>query len=265
MTGPQAPSTGLAAVILAAGKGKRMRSSLPKVLHPLLGKPMIHYVLDFAKIVGADRVILVLGHRWQDVAEAVRGSGAEVVIQEPQLGTGHAVQQTKAVLNDFDGDVLVLAGDSPLFTSATLKRLVAEHRSSGAVATILTAVADDPTGCGRIVLDDEGRFLRIVEEKDADPVTKAIKRVNTSTYVFRAPLLFEALDEVRNDNAQGEYYLTDVLEILRSRGLPIHTVLADSFEETMGINTVEHLRQAEGILRRRLGLHPDAAGRTSGM
>ncbi len=252
MMAGEKPSTELAVVILAAGKGKRMRSSLPKVLHPLLGKPMIHYVLSLAKAVGAGRTILVLGYRWREVAEAVRGSGAEVVIQEPQLGTGHAVQQTRPALDGFSGDVLVLAGDSPLFRAATLKRLVAEHRNSRAAATILTALADDPRGCGRIILDAGGRFVRIVEEKDADPTIQAIKRVNTSTYVFQAPALFDALAEVRNENAQGEYYLTDVLGILRDRGLPVHTVLAESFEETMGINTVEHLRRAETILRRRL-------------
>ena len=242
----------LAAVVLAAGKGKRMHSPLPKVLHPLLGRPMILYVLDLVRAVGADRTVVIVGHGWQQVAEAVRGDGVEIAIQEPQLGTAHAVQQAGPALGDFAGDVLVLAGDSPLFTARTLKRLVNEHRRTDAAATILTAWADDPTGCGRIVLDEEGQLLRIVEEKDADPATKAIRRVNTSTYVFRAPVLFEALREVRNDNAQGEYYLTDVFEILRGKGLPVRTVLADSFEETMGINTVEHLRRAEDILKKRL-------------
>ncbi len=201
-------------LILAAGKGKRMKDpSLPKVMYKVNGKPMIHYVVDLAKRIGSLSVIAVVGNRREIVMEYLREAfGDEVVfaIQEEQLGTGHAVLQTEQILSDFDGEVFVLSGDVPLLTEKTLYRLIDAHYNSNAVATVLTARIDDPTGYGRIVRLPDGSVDCIVEEKDASPEQKRINEINSGIYLFHRKALFEALHYIKSDNSQHEYYLTDV-------------------------------------------------------
>ncbi len=242
----------LATVILSAGQGKRMKSDLPKVLHPLLGRPMVHYVIDVAEQVGSVRTVLIVGHKKERVIEATRQRDVEYVEQREQLGTGHAVLQAAPLFKDFPGDILVLSGDVPLLRARTLQQLIDVHRRDEAVATMLTAHMEDPTGYGRVVRDAQGFVQEIVEEKDATDAIRQIKEINVGIYVFQAQPLFEALPRVDNNNAQGEYYLPDVLKIFVQEGRRIAAVPSPDPEETHGINTVEQLKQAEQILARRL-------------
>ena len=241
----------LATVILAAGKGKRMKSDLPKVLHPLNGRPMIHYVIDVAEAVGSERIILIVGHKKELVEEICRGRNVEFAVQSQQLGTGHAVLQTEPLLRDFDGDVLVLSGDVPLLTAQTIRSLIEIHRQKNPLATLLTAKMDDPTGYGRIVRDENGFVKQIVEHKDADVDTLKIKEINVGIYVFKSRMLFETLPLVKNENSQGEYYLPDVVKIYVDRGEKVAAVLSPDVEETHGINNVNQLKAAEKILLER--------------
>ena len=240
----------LIAVILAAGKGTRMKSSLPKVLHRVGGKHMLQHVLDAAKAAGAKRNIVVTGFGGEAVREAI-GDQAEFVTQEEQLGTGHAVLQAKPLLRDEGGTVMVLCGDTPLLTGDLLRKLYDAHRKAQAKATVLTAILPDPTGYGRIVHMADGTVEKIVEHKDATEEERNIREVNSGIYCFAAKELFEALGKVTNDNAQGEYYLPDVLEILRKQGEKIWAVPTDDYESTFGINSRSQLAQAEKILRQR--------------
>ncbi len=238
----------LATVILAAGQGKRMKSDLPKVLHPLNGRPMVHYVIDAAQEVHSERVILIIGHKRELVKEATQNRGVEFAVQAEQLGTGHAVLQTLPLLKDFSGDILVLSGDVPLLRSRSLKLLIDLHREKRPLATLLTAEMDDPSGYGRIVRDESGFVKQIVEEKDASDEIRAIKEINVGIYLFRAKELFAALPLIKNDNNQGEYYLPDVLKIYVERGEKIAAIPTPNVEETHGINNLEQLRRAEKIL-----------------
>lgn len=242
----------LAAVVLAAGEGKRMRSSLVKVLHPLAGRTMIHYVVDAVRETGAERVVCVVGHQHDRVRDALDGGDLSWAIQDEPLGTGHALLAAAPSLDDFEGDVLVCCGDTPLLTAATLRSVVRAHREAGAVATVLAAVFDDPTGYGRVVTDGEGRVQRIVEETDADTQTRSIRRINTGVFCFRWPDVRDGLERLAPDNVQGERYLTDVMEILAAEGAP-GTVsdLADPLE-VMGINDRVQLARAEAVLRERI-------------
>jgi bifunctional UDP-N-acetylglucosamine pyrophosphorylase/glucosamine-1-phosphate N-acetyltransferase len=242
------PTKPTVAVILAAGKGVRMKSDLPKVLHRLGGKPMVEYVIRTAEEAGAEKIILVIGHRWEQAQESLKHLNVEFVMQREQLGTGHAVLQTQKLLSDFEGDVLVLCGDVPLLRSDTLKRLIKEHGEKKASATVLTAIFGDPTGYGRIVRDEGGLVQKIVEDKDAFADQRDIKEINTGTFCFERASLFLALERVTNDNQQGEYYLTDTLKILLDQRLTIWGVVADDPSETMGINSIEELKKAEEIL-----------------
>lgn len=241
----------LAAVILAAGQGKRMKSDIPKVLHSLCGRPMIHYVLEAVEGVGPSLVVVVVGFGGDMVARVVEGR-AQVVYQKEQLGTAHALLQAAPLLAGFDGHILVTCGDTPLLTAATLKRLVETHLSGGASATLLTACLDDPTGYGRVVRDEAGRVRKVVEQKDATPAELAIKEVNTGVYCFAAAGLFETLAALGRENAQGEYYLTDVVENYVSRGLTVAAVAAEDPREVEGVNDRVQLARAEGLLRRRI-------------
>ncbi len=238
----------LAAVILAAGKGKRMKSDLAKVLHQVLGRPMVMYVIDQARAVGAAPIIVVVGHQRERVMEALRDTGVLFAIQEEQLGTAHAVAQAQPLLKDFDGDVLVLCGDVPLLSPARIQELIGVHRQTGAVATLLVGRTENPFGYGRIIRDAQGFVDRIVEEKDATPEEQAIKEVNIGTYVFDAHRLFATIPLVSNDNAQGEYYLPDVVKIMRQRGQRVAAVLTPDFAESMGVNSIEQLREVEQVL-----------------
>lgn len=192
------------AVVLAAGKGTRMKSAMPKVLHQVGGKPMLEHVLAAAEAAGALRNIAVIGFGAESVREAL-GQKAEFVVQEQQLGTGHAVLQAREKLAGFAGTVMVLYGDTPLLTPALLSRLYAAHREAGAAATVLTAFLADPAGYGRVIRDDTGQVLKIVEQKDATPAEAAGNEINTGIYCFDNRLLFRALDRVGCNNKQGEY------------------------------------------------------------
>ena len=240
----------LVTIILAAGKGTRMKSAHPKVLHQVCGKAMVRHVLDAAEAAGSKRNIVVVGFGADEV-RAELGSAAEVVVQAEQLGTGHAVLQAEPLLRDVHGTVMVLCGDTPLLTGALVKRLYEEHEKAGAKATVLTAVMPDATGYGRVIRTAAGNVEKIVEHKDATEEERAVQEVNAGIYCFEKEALFFALKNVGCDNAQGEYYLPDVLSILRERGEKIWAVAADDYEETLGVNSRLHLAQAEKILRRR--------------
>jgi bifunctional UDP-N-acetylglucosamine pyrophosphorylase/glucosamine-1-phosphate N-acetyltransferase len=236
------------AVILAAGKGKRMKSDLPKVLHKLGGRPMVEYVIQTAKEVGVEKIILVVGHKWEKTQKLLKHLPVEFVIQDEQLGTGHAVMQTKDRLSDFDGDILVLCGDVPLLKSSTVKKLLEEHKTKKAKATVLTAIIEDPSGYGRIIRNKDGMVEKIVEDKDATVDEKKVKEINTGTFCFDSKSLFSVLGKITTDNKQGEYYLTDVLDLLRKENLPIWAVVAANSQETLGINSQEELEKMEQIL-----------------
>ena len=237
-------------VILAAGKGTRMKSKLPKVLHKVGGKSMLQHVLDSAKEAGAGRNVVVVGFGGQQVQEAM-GDQAEFVVQKEQLGTGHAVLQAEPLLKDEDCDVMVLCGDTPLLTGNLLRKFYEGHKESGAKATVLTAIMPDATGYGRIVRAEDGTVEKIVEHKDANEQELQIKEVNSGIYCFDSKALFAALKQVGCDNAQGEYYLPDVLEILKKQGDKVWAVATDDYESTLGINSRVQLSGAEKIIRRR--------------
>lgn len=241
----------LVAVILAAGKGTRMKSKLPKVLHKIGGKPMLQHVLDAADAAGAARKVVVVGHE-AELVEAMVGEQAQMALQAEQLGTGHAVMQTEAVLKDFCGTVMIICGDTPLLEAAELKKFYEGHVASQAEATVLTAFMDDPAGYGRIIRDADGNVLGIVEEKDAVLEQKAIKEINTGIYCVEAPLLFEVLAILTCDNAQGEYYLTDVLAKLNAMGKKVGGVATADSDMIMGINSRRQLAEAENIMRQRI-------------
>ena len=241
----------LVAVILAAGKGTRMKSKLPKVLHKIGGKPMLQHVLDAADAAGAARKGVVVGHE-AELVEAMVGEQAQMALQAEQLGTGHAVMQTEAVLKDFCGTVMIICGDTPLLEAAELKKFYEGHVASQAAATVLTAFMDDPAGYGRIIRDADGNVLGIVEEKDAVLEQKAIKEINTGIYCVEAPLLFEVLAILTCDNAQGEYYLTDVLAKLNAMGKKVGGVATADSDMIMGINSRRQLAEAENIMRQRI-------------
>jgi bifunctional UDP-N-acetylglucosamine pyrophosphorylase/glucosamine-1-phosphate N-acetyltransferase len=238
---------GLTVVILAAGESKRMRSRQPKVLHPLCGRPLLAYALRTARLL-ADRIVLVVGPHGDGV-RAAAGDGVVIVEQRERLGTGHAVLQTRAACGE--GTLLVLPGDTPLLSSETLERLVTHHRDSPAVATVLTAVVDRPHGYGRI-LRQGGRVKRIVEDRDATDDQKKITEINTSVYCFDAKRLWKALAQVKPDNDQGEYYLTDVIGILAKAGGRIEALAAPDPSEALGINDRKQLATVAAIQRQRI-------------
>ena len=238
------------AVILAAGKGTRMKSALPKVLHAVGGKSMLRHVMTAAEQAGAKRMLVVVGFGG-DKVQAEIGAAAEFVLQAEQLGTGHAMMQVQPVLAGFSGTILLLCGDTPLLTGQALLDLVAAHQQSGAAATVLTAKPADATGYGRILRDESGQVLGIVEQKDATAEQKQIGEINTGIYCFEAAPLFAALAGLTCNNAQKEYYLTDVLAILAQAGQQVGAVEVADFQETLGINSRLQLAEAEAILRQR--------------
>ena len=243
----------LLSVILAAGKGTRMKSLQPKVLHRVGGKTMVQHVLDAAKKAGAERSVVVIGFGAESVATAL-GDQAEFVVQAEQLGTGHAVMQARELLADFEGTVMVLCGDTPLLRSELLAKLYAEHLQSQAAATVLTAHMPDPTGYGRVIRNSDGQVVKIVEHKDATPEERLVTEVNTGIYCFERAALFHALAGLNCNNVQGEYYLTDVISILASNHTKVWATPAEDFQETFGINSRAQLAEAEKILRKRKAL-----------
>ncbi|HWR45019.1 bifunctional UDP-N-acetylglucosamine diphosphorylase/glucosamine-1-phosphate N-acetyltransferase GlmU [Sporomusa sp.] len=240
----------LMAIILAAGKGTRMKSALPKVLHQVGGKSMVQQVLDAAKFAGAAKNVVIIGFGAQSVADALAGQ-AEFAVQTEQLGTGHAVMQARQELADFDGTVMVLCGDTPLLTGDLLKTMYSEHCSAQAAATVLTAIMPDPSGYGRVIRNPAGQVVKIVEHKDADPAELAVSEINTGIYCFEAKELLQALEGLTCNNAQGEYYLTDVIAILNSQNHKVWAVTAADYHETLGINSRAQLAEAESLIRQR--------------
>jgi len=249
------------AIVLAAGQGKRMKSKLYKVLHAVCGKPMVEHVLDAVKEASVERSVVVVGHGAEAV-QTVLGDRAEYVLQAEQLGTGHAVLQAEAVLGEEDGVTVVTYGDTPLVTSGTIRALIERHIAQGAAATILTADAEDPTGLGRIIRGEDGGVLRIVEQKDCSPEEAAVREINTGTYCFDNRKLFAALGQVTNDNAQGEYYVTDVIGILHGRGEKIAAYLCEDSTEGIGVNDRIALGEAERLMRARINAAHQANGVT---
>lgn len=238
------------AVILAAGKGTRMKSKLYKVLHPVLGKPMVEHVVDQLDKIGVSRQIVIVGHGAEAVQETL-GSRVEYAVQEEQLGTGHAVQTAESELAGKPGATLVVCGDTPLLTAETLEALLAHHEAQQAKVTVLTAIADDATGYGRVIRGEDGNVTKVVEHKDASDTELEIREINTGTYVFDNELLFDALKQVGNNNAQGEYYLPDVISIAKEAGEVVAAHTAPTFDETIGVNDRVALSQAEAVMRKR--------------
>lgn len=242
----------LTAIVLAAGKGTRMCSALPKVMHHLLGKPLLSWGLDVINELGIPRVQVVIGHGKEILEPYLKSRGVVAILQEEQKGTGHAVACCRNSLQDFRGDALILCGDTPLLNTSTLVTFLSLHRERHSDVSVLSAVADDPTGYGRIVRNKAGRFLSIVEEKDAPLSVKEIHEINTGVYLVTVPLIFELLKHVRADNAQNEYYLTDIVNIGLRSGLAMNAFCEASFEEALGINSRMELSRAEVLLLKRL-------------
>jgi len=244
----------LVTIILAAGKGKRMKSDLPKVLHPLAGKPLVHYVIELARSVGSSRILLIVGYGRELVINATRGTGVEWVVQEQQLGTGHAVQMCQSALDGYQGDVVVLSGDVPLLRRETVEEGLSLHRGTGAAATVFTFKPGNPTGYGRIIRGKNGELLRIVEQADGSREELSIDEVNGGGYVFRADRLLATLENLSNDNSAGEYYLTDSIGVLRSWGERVSAFLAVDRLELAGVNSRKQLLELENeLIRRRAG------------
>lgn len=237
------------AVVLAAGKGERMNSDLPKVLHHVCGQPIIAYVLETLSAVGIQFPILVIGHGADSVRSAV-GPRVQYVLQPEPRGTGHAMMQALPLLPDDGNPVLVLYGDTPLLQARTIEALVELHRSTGSAVSLLTAEVQDPTGYGRVLRDASGRVRRIVEEADCSPEEARVREINAGTYVFDAQPLRQSLRALTPDNAQGEYYLTDTIAWLLKQGHRVSALLA-SAEETMGINSRKELAAVETVMRQR--------------
>jgi bifunctional UDP-N-acetylglucosamine pyrophosphorylase/glucosamine-1-phosphate N-acetyltransferase len=238
------------AVILAAGKGVRMHSQMPKVLHRVAGKPMIWYVVKAVKEAGIDDIVLVVGHGREMVEDTLSGENLRFVVQEQQLGTGHALMQVQDSVNPAH-TLIVLAGDTPLLEGKTLTKLLDFHQHQQALATVLSALLPEPYGYGRIIRQDDGGLERIVEEKDANPEEKEITEVNTGMYCFQAGAVFAALSQVERSNAQGEYYLTDVLPILKKDGHKVAVLATDEVDQIHGINDRVQMARAEAIIRQR--------------
>ncbi len=239
------------AIILAAGKGTRMKSKLYKVLHPVCGKPMVEHIINRVEETNPAEIVTIVGHG-ADKVKAQLGDRSQYALQAEQLGTGHAVIQAAEFLQGKKGTTLVISGDTPLLTTETLDKLFAYHQGKGASATILTAHAEDPTGYGRILRDRVGIVDRIVEQKDATTEEAQVKEINTGTYCFDNELLFAALENLNTDNAQGEYYLTDIIEILKADGKNVAAYQTDDFDESLGVNDRVALAEANRVMRARI-------------
>ncbi len=241
----------IVAIVLAAGEGTRMKSRLPKVLHQVCGKPMIEYVIDRLEELNIDKKMVIIGYKGSLVKEAL-GKKVDYIWQKEQLGTGHALAQCRKALTKFKGDLLVLSGDTPLLTIQTLKGLIETHREKDALATILTTILKPPTGYGRIVRHGDGTIRKIVEEEDATVIDLANEEVNAGTYCFKKEAIFQALERIRPENVQKEYYLTDAIEGLTKKGHRAEVCTTDEADEIIGINSRKDLALATKIIRKRI-------------
>jgi len=244
------PANAALAVVMAAGKGTRMKSELPKVLFPVAGRPMLHYVLDALRAGGVAKMVVVVGYRADDVRAVVDGAPDVVFAQQrEQLGTGHAVMSAREQFVTHPGPVVVVAGDSPMMQAATIRTLLDEYRREPAACLLGTIRHPQPTGLGRILRDGQGNFVGIVEEKDATPQQRQIDEVNMSYYVFGAADLAGVLDQVRADNAQREYYLTDCPGLLARQGRPVRAVCVLQPCEALGVNNRDELAVVENAMK----------------
>lgn len=238
-------------VVLAAGQGTRMKSKLYKVMHPVMGRPMVGHVVNAALEANATEVITITGFG-ADIVKDYLGDRSQYVYQEEQLGTAHAVDQAKDLLEGKKGTTLVLSGDTPLLQADTLKQLMDYHENENAKATILTALADQPHGYGRVIRAEDDSVSKVVEEKDASTEEKAVQEINTGTYCFDNEELFKALEKVDNNNAQGEYYLPDVIEILKANNEKVGAFQLENMDETLGVNNRVALSEATALMRQRI-------------
>lgn len=240
----------LTAIVLAAGKGTRMKSDLPKVVFPVLGRPMIHWVIDALERAGVNRILTVVGYRGELVRETLQSrQGVEFAVQEQQLGTGHAVQMCRELLGKGSGPVLIVAGDSPLLQGESILDLHRAFERGNYECLLGTLIKENPTGLGRIVRDASGQFQRIVEQKDATPEQLSIREVNMSTYLFQRQSLLESLEHLKNHNAQSEYYLTDCPAWLLQQGRRVEAVAVLRDCEALSINTVDELGLVESKMK----------------
>ncbi len=244
--------SGFCSIILAAGKGTRMKSKVPKVLHPICGRPMIEYMLDITRSLRSLKTYIVTGYGAAKVKAAVRADGVEFVLQPQLRGTADAVRRVEPRLKGFRGTVLILCGDTPLLSRDIVRALLAKHHQAKAAVTVLTAIIDHPQGYGRIIRDDTGSFLAIREQKDINDQETQIKEINVGVYCFEAPRLFEALKKVRLNARKKEFYLTDVVELLLAAGHPVDTFTTQDVQAGFGVNDRRDLAQAEAIIRRRI-------------
>lgn len=247
----------VAALVLAAGQGARMESDVAKVLHPMSGQPMLAHVLTALDDLGVGRTLVVIGHQADRVRAAFRDAGVEWVLQAEQRGTGHAVLMAGPALEDFEGMLLVVCGDTPLLRAATLDTLLVRHRESGASVTVLSTRVPDPAGYGRILRDAAGEVRGIVEDRDATPEQKGIVEINSGAYAFAYRDLARVLGRLTSRNVQGEYYLTDTVRLLLAEGLKVAAWCGPDYRELLGINTVWQLQEAERIHQ---GLDPREEG-----
>ncbi len=238
----------LAVIILAAGKGTRMKSDLAKVLHPLAGQPLLRHVLNQVSDLEPQRVVLVVGYQAKKVKREFPDPAIEYVLQEEQLGTGHAVLQSEKALAGFQGDVLILCGDMPLIKSETLKALLTGHRDTKSACTFLSLKADGEKDFGRVIRNPSGDVMKIVEYRDATPAEKIVDEYNSGVYCFEKGLLFKALTEITPENAQAEYYLTDTVQSLIQAGHRVQAVTKTDADEIVGINSIDDLKRAEQFL-----------------
>jgi bifunctional UDP-N-acetylglucosamine pyrophosphorylase/glucosamine-1-phosphate N-acetyltransferase len=242
-------SRDVAAVILAAGMGKRMKSELPKVLHKINGRFMVDYVIDNARAAGVNQIVLVVGHKHEMVEKELANRQVEFALQVPQNGTGHAVQMAVPYLKDFNGDLLVLCGDMPLVSVETIKNLIKTRRQSDAAAVVLTVNLEKPGSYGRIIRDNQGYLDSIVEFKDASDSVRQIKEVNTGAYCFDYQNLLGVLNRLTAENAQAELYLTDTIKLLKQKGLKVAALVSDDSNEGFGINSIDELSYVESIIK----------------
>ena len=238
------------AIILAAGKGTRMKSKYPKVVHKVCGKEMVNHIIDVSKKSGVNDVVAILGHE-SEVVKNILPEDTMIAMQAEQLGTGHAVKMAKEYINDED-TIVILCGDTPLIKEETLKRLFDYHIENEYTATVLTTKVDNPTGYGRVIRDENGDLLKIVEQKDGNAEELAVNEINSGIYCFKGQMLRESLDLLDNNNAQGEYYLTDTIKILRDKGFKVGAFNGSTIEELMGVNSRVELAKAEALMRKRI-------------